>query len=662
MKTGLQVLIEDKLIDVVDETIDIDYRIFDLATLGTIESDKSLPIVAPFTQANNRAFGHLNDFATENNKPKRKLKASVLEDGAPIMQNAIARITKTGNGYELEIGAGNYSLFESIRNLKLQDLDWLEYDHFWTLENVHASRNNTAGYIYLATDYFADPATALIDNIDRVIRADYIYPATFVHTILTKIGEYTGIKLVGDFLESSEFKSLVLPFSRTDYVRNNKASRYLIDVSTPVTDTIGNGVLGGLIFNVINSPQENYFTASTASNYGGQLQFADQVRVKGRIKMNINNGSGSNRVLTISRTESRFLGISGAFQQFLTTVPLPPGSTYYEYDFEGVAENNEDRQQITFSFSTDGFNVTVDAGANLTIYEATILRGQEIKYNTPFGNSKTINYVTLSSAMPDMNCGDLLKALGNMFGLIFQYDGLTNTVKVERFRKLYENQAIAEDWTDKINMPSVAVEYELGNYGQLNRMLLDNPDTLDRLLGSYTFTIDNEHLDPEIEVFKLPFQYTESVLRLEDLAIASIPILQAEEDPDNPGQYIYSLGGDTRPRILALKQLTPTGDPLDYYDGTATLSSTNVPVGYFFDAGQAFNLDLNSLINTYNPERIGMLQKSRKANMQVDLKLTDMVNLDFFVPVYVRTWGKYFAKHKVNRRGNAFSSVELVEM
>ncbi len=662
MANNIKLTIEGQIVEVVEDTIDMDYSITRIEDMGSVDSDRSLPIIAPYTQANNLVFEHLHDYSIENELPLRRLKCTLDDGGTSLLKSGVCRIKKAGRAYELELGGGNYSLLDVVGDLKLQELDLAEYDHFWTLANVHASRNNTEGYIYLANNYFVDSSSSLIDNIDRVIRADYIYPCVFVHTLLKKMGEYAGVSITGDLLNTQAFKDLVLPFTRRDYIRNSVPDRYLIDVSTPFDDGVSTGPAGGLIWNVLNSSGGNYFTA-TSGNYGNQLQFADEVTIKGQMKLTIVNSNASARTLTISRLESRFLGTVGAFQQFDTVVNIPGNTTLlYEYNFEATAENNNDNQTVTFSFLASNTGLTIQAGANLKITYVEIFRTQEISYTTPFGASNTINYVNLSSALPDMKCGDLLKALANMYGLLFQYDELTNSIKVEQISKVYENKSLAEDWTAKIVPSSAVFEYELGGFGQINRMLLTNPDANDRLEGSYTFTIPNEHLQPEKEVFKLPFQFTGNSLLLEDLVLAHIPLLGAEEDPDNPGQYLYSLNNESKPRILTVSRETLTGDLLDYYDGTSTLTSTFAPLGYYYREGAANNLDLNTLINTYQAFRIAMLQKGRKVTLDVDLTSADIESLDFFVPVYISTWAKFFYKNKVSRPNKELSKVVLVEL
>jgi hypothetical protein len=652
MNNGLEVIIDGKLIDVVVESLDLDYRIMDLATLGTIESDKSLPLFAPFTQANNRAFGHLNDFAVENDKPLRKLPAVIMQDGLPIVQNATARITKTSQGYEIEIGAGNFSLFDAIKDLKLGDLDWSEYDHFWTIDSVYDSRNNTSGYIYLASDYFKDAATAPIDNIDRTIRADYLYPAVYVHSILDKIGEYTGIKLTGDLLDTPEFESLVLPFTRREFTRI--IDNYYLAKFGFLSDIAISGFPAQFWLPTFISSEGDYFSQALIDSLAiGEIRFGDFVDVRLDFTLLVDkNTAGSGSVLIIIEYAD---GVS--INQTIHSVPITQGLGWYTKSIEFSVIGIDIPPSFTIQFQSLQLGVVISQQSIVEISKANIRDGSKIIYGDPYAG-----FVTLASSLPDMSCGDLLKGLGNMFGLLYQYDEASNTVKVERFKKLYENKPIADDWTDKIDLDSLAVEYELGNYGRINRMVLNNPDELDRLQGSFSFTIDNEHLAPEKEVFKLPFQYTESVLRLEDLSIARIPILAAEEDDDNPGQYLYSFDGDSKPRILIVQQLDCSANNLVYYDGTNTRNSSSAPVGYFYQDGASFNLDLPSLIRDWNAERIAMLQKSRKGNLSVALRAVDIASLDFFKPVYIRIWAKYFAKHKVNRRGNGLSSVELVEM
>jgi hypothetical protein len=146
------------------------------------------------------------------------------------------------------------------------------------------------------------------------------------------------------------------------------------------------------------------------------------------------------------------------------------------------------------------------------------------------------------------------------------------------------------------------------------------------------------------------------------LTLAYIPIIQAEEDPDNLGDYLYSLGGDSKPRILTVVREDVTANPLDYYDGTSTVSSNTAPLGYYFRAGASNNLDLNSLVNTNQLQRISMLQKAIKVTIEADLTSADIAELDFFFPIYIRTWAKYFFLNRISRKPNEMSKLVLVEL
>jgi len=654
MDNGIKLTVGGQVVEVLIDTIDMDYQITNIETMGTVDSNKSFPISAPYTQANHLAFEHLNVLALENRLPYKKIPCTLEDNGTPLLKNGVCRIKKTGRQYELEIGGGNYDMVDAIKDLKLQDLDWAEYDHFWTLANVHASRNNTEGYIYLANNYFTDLATAPIDNIDRVIRVDYIYPCVFLHSILTKMGEYTGVAFQGDLLQTQNFKDLVLPFVRRDYVRNTDGRKYLAAFKFN-NDIAPNSTIVYVYQNLQVTTPGTYFNLGSAGVFQNFFWFADDVTVtfkftlfveasfNGTIKIRYTYFDGFNQQTGEQLSYVNF--ISGTIVKYITLTSRRGISQVALIAFE-------------FGVAIPGSGNRITADSTIEIVACTINKAGNISFLPNAGP----NFVTLSSALPDMKCGDLLKALANMFGLLFQYDEASNTMKVEQIAKLYANKPKADDWTELIDPTTAVVEYELGNYGQNNRMVLSNPDGIDTLQGSYNFTIDNEHLAPEKEVFKLPFQWTDNVQLLEDLTVAHIPIIAAEEDPDVSGQYLYKLSGDSKPRILSVIREDVSANNLAYYDGVSTLNSSIAPLGYYYRADGTNNLDLNTLITANQLEQITMLKKSRKVTLEVALTANHINSLDFFVPVYIRTWAKYFYKNRISRKTKGMSKVVLVEL
>ncbi len=653
MANNIKLTIEGQIVEVVEETIDMDYSITRIEDMGSVDSDRSLPIIAPYTQANNLVFEHLHDYSIENELPLRRLKCTLDDGGTSLLKSGVCRIKKAGRAYELELGGGNYNFLDSLKDLKLADLDWSEFDHFWTLATVHASRNNTEGYIYLVNNYFVDIATAPIDNTDRVIRADYLYPCVFVHTILKKMGEYTGVQITGDFLGTQAFKDLVLPFTRREYVRNDDNRRYLASFKF-ANNIEPNSTIIYTDQSLVVTNQTNYFTPTVPSLFTNFFWFADDVTVTFRIRLFVQTTFGG----TINIRYTYFDG----FNQQTSTLPV------YVYYLNGWIERDitiTTRRGLNLgALVLFKFGVAVPGSGNRITADSTI-DIIDCKVNTS-GNINVLgvgpNFATLSSALPEFKCSDLLKALANMYGLLFQYDLASNTVIVEQVKKVYDNKPIAVDWTSKIDPRTAQFEYELGSYGQSNLMVLSNPSEMDELQGSYAFPIPNEHLDAEKTVFKLPFQFTDNITLLEDLTLAHIPIIAADEDPDNSGQYLYKFSADSKPRILTVSRETPSGDTLDYYDGINTLTSSVVPLGYYYRIDGTNNLDLNTLINTYQAFRIAMLQKGRKVTLDVDLTNSDITELDFFIPIYISIWGKYFFINRISRQNKELSKVVLVEL
>lgn len=245
-----------------DTQINITYQISDVTDISKVSSSYTKTIVVPETGNNMNIFKYISDLSSDSNfNPNKKARAIVLVDSVQVLEGSIQLIKITRNDYTEEtkyeciIYADNDTLWKNIGERLLTDLNMREMDHIRNAENVSGSWTQSAdtlGYFYPMIDYGSSgnndyegtPLSSLAPAYGDWTLSDiggsepelftipgYIiplelhlksfltplnfYPAIYVKTIIDKIFQQAGFQYKSNFFNSTYFKNLIIPFSRT---------------------------------------------------------------------------------------------------------------------------------------------------------------------------------------------------------------------------------------------------------------------------------------------------------------------------------------------------------------------------------------------------------------------------------------------------------------
>jgi len=118
----------------------------------------------------------------------KKVECIVLENSILIMKGyfKVTNVKKSLSGditYEALITGDIINFYSLFGDLNLTDLDFSEYEHEYTEQNIINSWSNTTGYTYPMINYGDEPATALINDI----KVTNFRPALFLKTYMDKI-------------------------------------------------------------------------------------------------------------------------------------------------------------------------------------------------------------------------------------------------------------------------------------------------------------------------------------------------------------------------------------------------------------------------------------------------------------------------------------------
>jgi hypothetical protein len=391
---------------------------------------------------------------------------------------------------EVKILNGNYSfdcnlisetvdIFAKLKDKKLNELNWAEYDHTLTRTNVIKSwsegiKLNTVdnrnfgsdtrgyqpksyGYIYPLIDYGYN----MVGNSPLNFRINQLYPFIYVKEAIKKTLDFalkgTNIEVdyTTDFFTNVNMQKLIYGFGGGEQLKlnDNQINDAIVSVSDATKNEVIFGVSNGFgrIYNLIKDFNYTVFTQdnNTINKPTGQVLF----NVPSVYTLNFSSdvqlfysGSGNNQS-TIDNTVTVYVdGVStyvykwkqnfGAKSiSFTTDLNLKAGQKVY-LEFQINARVPFTGVNPSFSLSVSNTDFTFTASKNVALTD-----------NSP---------ISLNATIPDIKCSEFFKGILNLFYAYMSepiYNAVTNksTIYIDSFINYYEPQENYDNWTDLID-------------------------------------------------------------------------------------------------------------------------------------------------------------------------------------------------------------------
>ena len=103
-----------------------------------------------------------------------------------------------------------------------------------------------------------------------------------------------------------------------------------------------------------------------------------------------------------------------------------------------------------------------------------------------------------------------------------------------------------------------------------------------------------------------------------------------------------------------------------YTDGTSsTIVSTDIPLTWFIDADKNYNAGFSTNLLDYSVDLINILQRLKIVKCEIRLNILDIINLNYFYPIYIDEFNSYFFLSKISQfdyTSNDSTSVELIKL
>jgi hypothetical protein len=489
---NVQVYISDELIDLVPgQAIAMTYQLNAIGDIKNQLANFSNVFKGARTKGNDRKLGFAGDVSSRDKRPYRLLPARIIIDGEDVVTQGYATIKKTDKYYNILVYSGLLDLYTKLDDKKLKDLNLAEFDHVLTLDNIVAYMSSTAGICYPVIDYGA----FIMEN---TILAEHMRFSIYVKEVIERIFTDAGFEFTGSFFEHPHYPKLLMPFTNdklTDKTGAEAGSFEAENENYAVTNLNVFTNVGGFSVTKGNS----------AGNFDGVSYTVGAYAVRGKLNFEgfLNDAFGG--------TQQTALRVLSSTKGILAYIKQPVGT--------GAA---------TVKLTTE--NIDLEAGEVVTLQvQHNNAAGVTVSGKLTFVQDQLVPFhgrVPVAENLPDLKQKDFLKAIAQIYGLIFDIDLENQQVRVRFFDDIIDNKARAKDWSAKLDLSiQDDVTYDLG-FAQKNTLSYNNgteegEEDAETLAddGSVPFSLgrgvilsDNKTLKEENELADLPFAATEELL------------------------------------------------------------------------------------------------------------------------------------------------------
>lgn len=621
--------------------------------LGELQ-DRQGDFINTFTipnNSNNRiALENCGIMTSGSEIPYRKNTATYLKEGVPVITDGEATIKQSEDGAIVaDIIGGNVDLAKAIGSVIVGDLFDEDTPHDWSLTNAYSSRDGSQYYIYPFIDWRTDVDT-FFDTPTADVRN--LLPCCRIPALFDRLEALTGFTFSGSYVESSQHTdSILTPDALTinpEYLEEegSKATGFTIPSTYSLTVTQGSGYISPSQFPIADCSENG--TSFVAASFYPPSDVVGKIRFVGVITSTV-----------------EYPGLPPLIKQdreYWYTVQIKRGGTIIAEEtlahIQGEVPDIYVGNEQVFDVETDEqlllngqqYFVNIILNAERHSNEDVIIThffspGWKFEY-TPsdrllFGSEIRFRDIFRMSAI------DVLKDVINLRGVTLQTNSYTKNVAFNFFNDLRLNIPIAINWSEKVDVRQTLLSYKFGSYGQRNWFRFQSDDSVQEELGDYYFDVDDQTLDPSVDVVQIGHPATEQTNKYLG---RNIPSIDGVDSNTNWQGASY--------RILEMKS-QETSYNVEFTDGTTSINETlDIP----FCSFKGFEV----LIPDFYGVIQGILEKTKAIVLVMKLTAPDIHTLDFSVPIELDVpeinVNGYFYINKVTAYTGGLTSCEFVRL
>lgn len=695
----LEIKIQDKIIDLYDEEkIVQSFSLINIEDITKRESEYSNTFKVPRTNNNLQVLDYIDFLNSNSLLPYSRLDCQILIDGF-LFKSGFISVESIEEDITLQFFTGNAGFYEIIKTKDLSDINTdntPSLETTWNLTNVIAKRSASEGIFFPMVDYNGMPTGTTTVDVRLLLPA--FYRKTLMEAIVEDAG-YTLINYVNTSLDA--YNHDIIP-TATNKLYNDQdtidANHYKgKDITRNRMDAFAIKEIGAV--SITNFLFENYNTQNrfnldfvegneiTFTNVPNGLSYFTS-NVTGDFIVNVNfNMNLSNtfrwrvlpgNTLDIPRFEATttikyFFKINNRYVQFHQTAntyfnPTATLATSLTTSFTDVINysgkinvNKGDQVSIymgvTCTVNDTGVNYVGMIASSTVIAQCTLNDTFEIKLSDGLAFNGIVNP---AGCLRDIKQSDFFKDTLIRYCLVPIVDEDNKKVTLFEFSQIKDNINNAVDWSGKLDETNESeLTFKIDSYGQNNylnhkedKFVLQLPQGSNGII-----TIGNQNLELKKDLYESPFAACETVNRLNGRKVMYIDLHDGVSLSTTE-----SFKNDVQPRTGYTVKSNFT---VTYTDGTtSTVVSSDIPLTWFIDTSKNYNAGFQYLLDN-SIDLIAILQNLKVVKADIRLNILDIINLNYFYPIYISEFNSYFFLSKINQfdyTSNESTKVELIKL
>jgi hypothetical protein len=397
--------------------------------------------------------------------------------------------------FDITLVSDTIDYISKLSKIKINELDWSEYNHTLTLTNqqnswsgiiqqngspatIYSSPNWTGtGYYYGMIDYGFDRSSPTCFGVE------HLPPQLFCYEILKKSFDYAGITWSSNFLESQRFKKLLMAYAGGDLPTITTAQSNQDSSKTAEVNNTGGKIIdvtsqdygfSGIAF-LPNVSMGDEYDSTIVQDLSSQIQTASPLKFiagsDGLFKINYKGDHDIDFTFTAPNVTSGYLTYGNYELRILVYKNNNEivNDQVYNGSINGLSANTS----ISFTFDynriinlaiTDEVTVKLQynltdvnvGGAGLdgltkvqTQIESSGVTLDILRETQTLFAGATLN---IGSFLPDMDCATFFKGIITAFNLYVKPKVDNNTImEIEPLSDFYNASGDAIDWTYKLD-------------------------------------------------------------------------------------------------------------------------------------------------------------------------------------------------------------------
>ena len=704
----LEIKIQNEIIDLYDdEKIVQSFSLINIEDITKRESEYSNTFKVPKTNKNLQLIGYSDFLNSDSTIPYNRLDCEILIDGF-LFKRGFVSIEIIDNDISLQFFTGNAGFYEIIKNKNINQINLSNNPNLkttWNLNNVIALRNATEGIYFPMIDYNGMPTGSTTVDVRLLL------PAFFRKTLIQAIVEDAGYTLVNNINQSIDaYNNDILPTSKNDlkndqetidlnnYKGADNSQRGMTGyerISNPqiwgtnfyLTYRINQGNTGVTYnrfrFNqIIEGNPNRYSNLINTNNYyiaglNGIHKVTIDINANYKNALHwVNNSNGDSQVPVF--------GVKHTFEWFIrlnNTLTLIHTKNH-EYNNYSIINGQDGRLDITFTeLIQKDIDLTLEEGDQVSIecyatayFTATNFLGgfmtSNISARTSTGDTFQVKLneglafgglVSTNNCLADIKQSDLFKDTCVRYCLIPIVDEDNRKVTLFEFSEIKSNIQNAVDWSNKLDQTEDhSIEFKIDSYGQRNIIKHKEDKFVDTIPNGSNgiILINNQNLEIEKTLYESPFAPSETVKRLNNRKVVYINLHDGVSLIDSAS---FKNGVTSRTCYQYKDNFSVT-----YTDGTTnTIVSSNIPMTWFIDSIKSYSAGFSSNQLDYSVDLIAILQNLKIVKTDIRLNILDIINPNYFYPIYISEFNSYFFLSKINQfdyTSNESTKVELIKI